>query len=228
MGKYDLYKKTVLEYSQKVFSKGYTAGTGGNVSMLVEGEEAIAITPSARSYMELKIDEICVVGFDLSVIEGTQRPSIETGMHATIYKNRRDVNAVIHAHQTFASVLSILNRPIPPLFDEVLYNVGDRIDVIPYALSGSPELAAGVASRLANRCNCYVLQNHGALSLGISMEKAFANMELFEKSAMVYYYALASGQPITELPESVVTPLKQLLVMGQDSEIKRKSEIVKK
>lgn len=228
MGKYDPYKKTVLEYSQRVFSKGYTAGTGGNVSMLVEGEDAIAITPSARNYMELKLDDICVVGFDLSIIEGAQRPSIETGMHVTIYRNRRDVNAVIHAHQTFASVLAVINRPIPPLFDEVLYNVGDRIDVIPYSLSGSPELAAAVASKLVNRCNCYILQNHGALSLGISMEKAFANMELFEKSAMVYYHALASGQPVTELPEAVVSPLKQLLVMGQDAEIKRKNEISKK
>ncbi len=224
MGKYDEYKKKIVEYSQKVFSKGYTQGTGGNVSALVDGEDAIAITPSGRDYMSLVPDDICVVGFDLTVIEGNLRPSIETGMHAAVYRARRDVNAVIHAHQTFASVFALINRPIPPLFDEVLFNVGNVIDVIPYALSGSADLIASVTEKLGNRCNCYILQNHGALTLGLSIEKAYANMELFEKCATVYYYALTTGSPITELPESIVTPLTQLLQMGQDAEIKRKAE----
>ncbi len=227
MGKYDAYKQKVMEYSQKVFTKGYTQGTGGNVSVLVEGEDAVAITPSAKDYLSLTPDEICIVNFDLTVMEGNLRPSIETGMHVAVYKNRPDANAIVHAHQTFASVFALIDQPIPPLFDEVLFNVGSIIDIIPYALSGSPELIANVTSKLGNRCNCYILQNHGALSLGTSMEKAYMNMELFEKCAMVYYYALTTGKPVRELPESVVTPLMQLLQMGQDAEIKRKSELKK-
>jgi ribulose-5-phosphate 4-epimerase/fuculose-1-phosphate aldolase len=227
MGKYDSYKLKVMEYSQKVFTKGYTAGTGGNVSVRVEGEDAVAITPSAKDYLSLTQDEICVVNFDLTVIEGSLRPSIETGMHVAVYKNRPDVNAVIHAHQTFASIFALISEPIPPVFDEVLYNVGSVIDVIPYALSGSPELIANVTGKLGNRCNCYILQNHGAMSLGLSMEKAYANMELFEKCATVYYYAMTTGKKISVLPESVVAPLQQLLEMGQDAEIKRKSELKK-
>ena len=223
MGKYDEYREKVVEYSKMVFSKGYTAGSGGNVSMLIEGENALAITPSGKDYSRFTPAEICIVDLDLQPIEGTMRPSIETGMHAAVYKNRRDVNAIIHAHQTFASVFALINEPIPPIFDEVLFNIGPVVDVIPYALSGSPELVENVVSKLGNRCNCYILQNHGALSFGQTMEKAFTNMELFEKAATVYHHALCTGRAITTLPESVVTPVFQLLQMGQDAEIKRKS-----
>ncbi|HNU90389.1 MAG TPA: class II aldolase/adducin family protein [Spirochaetota bacterium] len=225
MGKYDEYREKVVEYSKMVFSKGYTAGSGGNVSMLIEGENALAITPSGKDYSRFTPAEICIVDLDLQPIEGTMRPSIETGMHAAVYKNRRDVNAIIHAHQTFASVFALINEPIPPIFDEVLFNIGPVVDVIPYALSGSPELVENVVSKLGNRCNCYILQNHGALSLGQTMEKAFANMELFEKAATVYHHALCTRRAVSTLPESVVTPIFQLLQMGQDAEIKRKSEI---
>lgn len=224
MGKYDEYREKVVEYSKMVFSKGYTAGSGGNVSMLIEGEDALAITPSGKDYTRFSPAEICIVGLDLQPIEGTMRPSIETGMHAAVYKNRRDVNAIIHAHQTFASVFALINEPIPALFDEVLFNIGPTVDVIPYALSGSPELVENVVSKLGNRCNCYILRNHGAMSLGATIEKAFTNMELFEKAATVYHHALCTGRPVSVLPESVVTPIFQLLQMGQDAEIKRKSE----
>ncbi|HPG87958.1 MAG TPA: class II aldolase/adducin family protein, partial [Spirochaetales bacterium] len=97
MGKYDEYREKVVEYSKMVFSKGYTAGSGGNVSMLIEGENALAITPSGKDYSRFTPAEICIVDLDLQPIEGTMRPSIETGMHAAVYKNRRDVNAIIHA-----------------------------------------------------------------------------------------------------------------------------------
>ncbi|HSV98278.1 MAG TPA: class II aldolase/adducin family protein [Spirochaetota bacterium] len=223
MGKYDEYKEKVVDYSRMVFSKGYTAGSGGNVSMLIEGEDALAVTPSGKDYARFSPADICIVGLDLAPIETPTRPSIETGMHAAIYKNRADASAIIHAHQTFASVFALINEPIPPLFDEVLFNLGPVIDLIPYALSGSQELIENVAAKLENRCNCYILQNHGALSLGSSIERAFTNMELFEKAATVYYHALCTGRAISTLPESVVAPFFQLLKMGQDAEIARKS-----
>ncbi|MFZ5645346.1 MAG: class II aldolase/adducin family protein [Bacillota bacterium] len=224
MGKYDDYKKNVLTYSQMLLSRGYTVGTGGNVSVLIEGEEAIAITPSGKEYIDLTPEDICVVDFNCSLIEGSFRPSIETGMHISVYKNRLDVNAVIHTHQTFASVFAILGHPVPALFDEAVINIGDVIDIIPYALSGSPELADNVAGKLDNRCNCYIIQNHGALCLGTNINKAFRNVELLEKCSQVYYYALSTGKEITTLPQPMVSPLFQILQSGQDIEIARKKD----
>lgn len=222
MSKYQAYKETVLQYSQRLSQKGYTVGTGGNISMLVEGENAIAITPTSMDYFGIHVDEVCIVDFEMNVSEGKLTPSIETEMHIAVYKHRPDVNAIIHTHQKYASIFSLINEPIPALFDEVTFNTGHIIDVIPYALSGSHQLSQNIVSQLGNRCNCYIIQNHGALSLGISIENAYRNVELLEKIARTYYYALTSGRPISKLPDSVVTRLCKKLYDRQDQEIARK------
>lgn len=217
MGKYGSYKEQVLRYSQRLVTEGYLFGTGGNVSVLVDGEEAIAVTPSSRDYMELAAEDISVVDFDLKPIEGEHSPSIETGMHVAIYKNRPDAGAVIHTHQRFASVMAVLGEPIPPLFDESVMNIGPVVDIVPYAPSGSSDLAANVASKLANGCNCYIIQNHGALSLGSNIAKAYLNTGLLEKNAHVYYMALSTGKKISTLPEPGLTLFSQLLKARQDA-----------
>ncbi len=225
MSKYQLYKESVLQYSQLLSHRGYTVGTGGNTSMLIEGENAVAITPTAMDYFGIHIDDICIVDFDMNLLEGKFKPSIETKMHIEVYKNRRDVNAIIHTHQVYASIFALISEPIPALFDEVTLNTGHCIDIIPYALSGSQQLSQNIVSQLKNRCNCYIIQNHGALSLGMSIENAFRNVELLEKISRTYYYALQSGRPINKLPYSVVARLCKKLYEKQDQEIARKKSI---
>lgn len=222
MSKYQLYKELVLQYSQLLSQKGYTIGTGGNTSMLIEGENAVAITPTAMDYFGIHIDDICILDFEMNVLEGKFKPSIETEMHIEVYKHRRDVNAIIHTHQVYASIFALINEPIPALFDEVTLNTGHIIDIIPYALSGSHQLTQNIVSQLNNRCNCYIIQNHGALTLGLSIENAFRNVELLEKISRTYYYALETGRPIAKLPDSTVARLCKLLYKKQDQEIARK------
>jgi len=225
MGRYDEYKRRVLSISQRLSADGYfgsKSGSAGNVSMLVEGENAIAVTPTRLQYDVMTVEDICVVDFDLAPIEGTRKPSIEAPMHVAAYQVRADVSAVIHTHQTFASALSILNQPIPPLFDEVTLAIGNTIDVVPYALSGSRELHDNVARKLANRCHCYILQNHGTLCVGTDLDKTFTFVELLEKSAHIYMDALSTGKPITILPENTVAQLHAAVIARQDREIARK------
>ena len=225
MGRYDDYKQQVLRISKRLSADGYfgsKSGSAGNVSMLVEGEAAVAVTPSRLQYDVMTVEDICVVDFDLAPIEGKRKPSIETPMHVATYQARVDVSAVIHTHQTFASALSILNQPIPPLFDEVTLAIGNTIDVVPYALSGSRELHDNVKRALANRCHCYILQNHGTLCIGTDLDKTFTFVELLEKSARIYMDALATGKPITVLPEKTVAQLHAAVIARQDREIARK------
>jgi L-ribulose-5-phosphate 4-epimerase len=225
MGRFDDYKQRVLRISQRLSAEGYfgsKSGSAGNVSMLVEGEDAVVVTPTRLPYDVMTVEDICVVDFDLAPIEGKRKPSIEAPMHVATYKARADVNAVIHTHQTFASALSILNQPIPPLFDEVTLAIGNTIDVVPYALSGSRELHDNVARKLANRCHCYILQNHGTLCIGTDLDKTFTFVELLEKSAHIYMDALSTGKPITVLPEKTVAQLHAAVIARQDREIARK------
>jgi L-ribulose-5-phosphate 4-epimerase len=134
MSKYEQYKKDVLKYSQMMLTKGYTVGTGGNVSILVDGEDALAITPSNKEYMELTPSDICIVDFAMNIIEGRYNPSRETGLHIAVYKNRLDANAVIHSHPIYTSIFALINKPVPAIFDEVTMGIGNITDIIPYAL----------------------------------------------------------------------------------------------
>ncbi len=222
MSKYEQYKKDVVKYGQMMLTKGFTVGTGGNVSILVDGEDVLAITPSNREYMELTPADICIVDFDMNIIEGQFNPSRETGLHIAVYKNRPDANAVIHSHPIYSSIFAVIGKPVPPIFDEVTISIGNSTDVIPYALSGSDELVDHVKTKLSNRCNCYVLQNHGALSLGTTIAKAFRNLELMEKSSQIYYHALATGEQPSVLPQDMSDILFQLLKAEQDIEAERK------
>ena len=227
MGRYDEYKRRVLRISQRLSADGYfgsKSGSAGNVSILVEDEDAIVVTPTRLRYDGMTIEDICVVDLDLARIEGERKPSIETPMHVATYKVRADVSAIIHTHQTFASALSVLNQPIPPLFDEVTLAIGKSVEVVPYALSGTRELHDNVARKLANRCHCYIVQNHGALCIGTDFDETFTFVELLEKSARIYMQALATGKPVTVLPDKIVAQLHSAVIARQDREIARKQE----
>ena len=203
---YDNIRREVLDSSRWLAEHGYLGqlSSGGNVSARVPGEKNIAITPSGRTYFSLELNDICIVDFDQNPIEGSLAPSIETGMHIGVYRNRRDVNAVIHTHQPFASTLSIINKPVPSLFDEITVEIGHVVDIVPYAFSGSRELVDNLTGKLGNDCHCYLIQNHGAISLGADMPRAMRNAELLESVARIYYQALATGADIYNLPESAI------------------------
>jgi L-ribulose-5-phosphate 4-epimerase len=206
MSKYDSVRREVLDSSRWLAEHGYLGqlSSGGNISVRVPGEKIVAITPSGKSYLLLDLNDICVIDFDHKSIEGSLSPSIEAGMHIGVYKNRPDVNAVIHTHQPFASALAIINKPIPALFDEITVEIGHEVDIIPYAFSGSSELVNNVSGKLGNACHCYLIQNHGALCLGTDMQRAMKNAELLENVAKIYYHALATGEEIHELPADAI------------------------
>jgi L-ribulose-5-phosphate 4-epimerase len=212
LGKFDTEKLTVLEASHWLADNGYLGqkASGGNISLKAANHDAIAITPSAKPYLKMAVEDICVLDLDGNPLDGHLKPSIEAGMHLGVYQNRPDVRAVVHTHQTYASVLSILNRKIPALFDEIIVEIGQVVEVIPYAHSGSAELVQNVAEKLDNRCHCYLIQNHGALSLGSDMERAMRNAELLENVARIYYHALTSGFDISELPESAIEHFNEM------------------
>jgi L-fuculose-phosphate aldolase len=225
MGKYDEYKRTVLEVSQKLSEGGYfgtQSGSAGNVSVLIEDEGTVAVTPHGLPYSEMKPDDICIMDLDLAPVEGTLDPSVEAPLHVAVYKNRRDVSAVIHSHQIYASIFSILNQPIPPLFDEVTAAIGSPVEVVPYGVSGSPQLLENVVGKLANRAHCYLLQNHGALCVGRNLEKTVNYVELLEKTACIYYRAMATGKTVTTLPDPLPEVLSRFVKEAQDAEIARK------
>lgn len=203
MDEYDASRQQVVEICRKLVEKGFLIGTGGNVSVRIPGQAALAVTPSNYDYMQMDAGDICVLTIDLKTIAAEMKPSIESSMHAAIYATRPDVNVVIHTHQIYASVFALINEPIPALYDEQVRFLGRAVEVIPYAPSGTSFLKKNIVSRLSNHCNAYILQNHGAVCLGETAERAIFNVELLEKCAVTYLLALCTEKKVTRIPLAV-------------------------
>ena len=213
MDRYLQYRQDIINCCQWLCRHGFFGSllsAGGNVSVRIPGEPVLAITPSGKPYMDLAPSDICVMDFDLNRIDGDLPPSSETGMHVGIYQTRNDAGAVVHTHQAFASIFALINQPIPALFDEVCLAIGETVDVVPYAFSGTPELVEKVRQTIVNDCNCFIMQNHGALNIGKTLAQAWKNAELLEKTAQAYYHALSTGKSVTRLPQSTIERVRQL------------------
>lgn len=203
MNKYQTEKQQIVKTAQDLVLKGYLMATGGNISMRVLGQEAFAITPSNYDYMKMTTEDICILNFDLDMLEGERKPSVEAAMHGAIYQVRGDVNAVVHTHQVYASALTLIKAPIPPLFDEQVRFLGRSVDIIPYGPSGTGILKNKIAKHVQNHNNAFLMQNHGALIFGHDMERAVHNVEILEKCALAYLLAICSERRVSKIPLAV-------------------------
>jgi L-ribulose-5-phosphate 4-epimerase len=203
MSQYQSTKQQIMETAQDLVHRGYLMATGGNISMGVLGGGAFAITPSNHDYMKMTAEDVCILNFDLEMLEGTLKPSVEAAMHGAIYQVRGDVNAIVHTHQVYASALTLINAPIPHLFDEQARFLGRSVDIIPYAPSGTGKLKNIVAKHVQNHNNAFMMQNHGALIFGHDMDRAVHNVEILEKCALAYLLALCTERKVSKIPLAV-------------------------
>jgi len=198
---WEVQKAEVLETARQMDQKGLVVGTSGNVSQRFRepsGRELVAITPSGRHYDTMKAENIVLVDLEGQRVEGELAPSIETILHVGIYKARKKICAVVHAHAVFGSTIAVTGREIPSLLDDQVTFLGGEIKVAAYALPGSPELARNAVAALGPR-NAVVLANHGTLAVGRNLREAFNNCELLEKTARVYVLAMGLGA-LTPVP----------------------------
>ena len=200
MSQYSLEREEVVNTCQTLLERGYLKATEGNISVRVKGENAFAITPSNYDYAKMTLEDICVLDYERTVLAGTMKPSIESGMHAEVYLTRPDVHAIIHTHQPYASALALIKMPIPALFDEQVIFLGKSVDIVPYAPSGTKFLSGKVGKQVKSGNNAFILQNHGVLVLAVNTERAIHNMALLEKCALTYLLALLTEKKVYKIP----------------------------
>jgi L-ribulose-5-phosphate 4-epimerase len=206
MDSYFPYQQQVVETAQRLTEKGYLMATGGNLSVRIMGQAAFAVTPSNYDYLKMRPADVCILDFDLNVLVGELKPSVESGLHAGVYQTRPDVNAIAHTHQVYASALALINAPIPALFDEQVRFLGRSVEIIPYAPSGTGFLKNAVVKHIKNHNNAYLMQNHGALCFGHDAERAAHNVEILEKCSLAYLLALCTERPVSKIP----LPIREL------------------
>jgi len=146
-------------------------------------------------YRAIKTSDIVVLDLDLNVVDGERVPSIEKETHIAVYRARPDVNAVIHTHPLYSTVLGVNGMELPAVSEDFAQIVGDKIVCSVYALPGTKELGENVAVGLGEERNAVLLPNHGTLCTGEDMKTALTVCHVVEKSAHIYILALNIGTP---------------------------------
>lgn len=194
-------RKVIAEQGQKMIEKDLTTGVGGNLSKRTD-ESLIGISPSGVPYDRITPSMVPVINLDGETIAGDKDPSTETPIHTRIYRNRDNVDAVVHTHSPYATALSSLGEPIPPSHYLVSF-IGDEIPVAGYATPGSEELGRKAADTLGESYNACLLQNHGVISVGDNVENAIETALMVEFCAQNHHVASTLGDPIMVPDESI-------------------------
>jgi L-fuculose-phosphate aldolase len=214
MSEIDKLKNEIVGLGVKMLHNDLTHGTAGNISCRVPGEEKILVTPSNVPYEEIKPEDILVVDFEGVVVEGTRNPSFETPCHLTVYKNRENVGAVVHSHSPFALSVSVAGKAVPVFLDEIFSYIGGELEVSPYALPGSDELAENMIKHLKDK-GAVLLSNHGAVCCGKNLEEAFETAEVIEKICKMFIFASVLGN-VKSLPDDSVECQQAIYEMKRD------------
>ena len=86
---YQAARKLIVQTAQELVRKGYLKATGGNISVRIAENSALAVTPSNFDYMKMTPDDVCILDFEANQLEGPHKPSVEAGMHGAIYQDTR-------------------------------------------------------------------------------------------------------------------------------------------
>ncbi|WP_214484166.1 class II aldolase/adducin family protein [Bacillus sp. SM2101] len=177
-------KKMVCDAGKRLLSSGLVEGTWGNISARVD-ENTMVITPSGKNYADQTSDDMVVVNLEDLTYEGELKPSTECGLHAEIYKERKNVNSVIHTHSLHGCTVAAARKEIPPILDDMVQIVGPSIRVANYAISGTKKLTKNVIKALKGR-NGALLANHGTICVGRSIDEAFVTCQVLEKACRIF------------------------------------------
>jgi L-fuculose-phosphate aldolase len=197
--------KKIIEIALKMNSSGLNQGTSGNIS--VRMDDGLLITPSGRDYETMKPEDIVFINKE-GVAEEGKLPSSEWRFHYDILKQRKELNAVIHNHSTYASIVSVLGVECIPAIHYLIASVGgDSIPCIPYATYGTQKLSDLIVQGMESRKAC-ILNNHGAIIAHTSLESAYSLATDVEYIAKLFVYAKSIGQ-FTILPKEEINLLME-------------------
>ncbi len=187
-------KKLLVEYGKKLIEKNLTKGTSGNLSIFNREKKLFAITPSGIDYFKTELEDIVVMDLNGNVVEGNKKPSSEHNLHRIFYANRDDIDAIVHAHTVYSTVLSCMRMSLPAVH-YMIASAGKDIRCAEYATFGTEELAENAFNAMADR-KAVLLANHGVLTGGRNISEAFSVLEDVEYVSELYIKAKIIGDPI--------------------------------
>ena len=166
---------------RRLYRLGLTTTSGGNISLRVS-EDIIVITPSATDKGRMQWKEVGIMSILGENLTSDLKPSIEYALHLNIYRKRKDVSAIVHAHPVFASSFTAMKWEINTSLTAEARAICGTPRFVPYAVMGSAELADTVSEHAAD-ADVLLLENHGILTTAPDLLKAFDKLEVLENAA---------------------------------------------
>lgn len=171
----------------------------------------ILVTPSGMMYEKMSIDDMIVMDLDGNVIEGTRKPSSDTPAILHIFRERPDINAVIHTHQPYATAISL----IPGLTEfrvciTALANAqGGNVPITPYSAAGSIDMGIDTV-KYVGKGHAVILSQHGVMTVGKDLNQALYAAVYLEEAAKCYLAARAAS-PNGEIKQMSDAQIQQMV-----------------
>ena len=181
----------LCETAKKMYTSGLVSGTWGNLSVRID-DDYMVVTPSGMKYDTLNAEDMVIMNMHDYSYRGKLKPSIEYFMHAMLLLDNPTANAVVHTHSTYALMMATARKPIPPVCDDQVQILGGDIRVADYALPGTEEMARTVVEKMRGRAGA-LIPNHGAVTIGRTLDEALLGSVILEKTAQVYIGTLSLG-----------------------------------
>lgn len=183
-------REAVAGASRHLAERGLVIGTAGNVS--ARKGDLVAVTPTGSNLATVTAEMITVINLDGEVVDGHLAPTSEVPLHTAIYLATNAL-AVTHAHAMASTAVSCCHDELPPLHYNCLL-LGGAPRTAAYATFGTQELAENVVEALQGR-NAALMQNHGSVAYGSTMDDAVERLELLEWMAELFWRASSLGTP---------------------------------
>jgi L-fuculose-phosphate aldolase len=181
----------IVEVGRRMYARGYTASNDGNISARL-GPDRLVMTPKSVCKGFMTPDMMCITDLDGRKLQGDRDPSSEMLMHLEVYRQRPDVNAVVHAHPPTATGFAVAGIPLDrAVLAEVLTTLGS-IPIAAYATPSTRELPEAVRKYIKAH-DGMLLANHGALTVGSDLYAAYYKMETVEHFAKISLVARLLG-----------------------------------
>jgi ribulose-5-phosphate 4-epimerase/fuculose-1-phosphate aldolase len=198
----------LVKAGRVLHKKGLVRGNSGNISAKIPGTETFLVKSSGARMKFLQPGELVLVDIQGNKVRGQLKVSLETPMHAAIYKARREVQAVVHTHAPTATAFGIAKTEILPLQVEMFMLLPNGVPVIPFKPPGSKALAEAVQKKITDY-DAVILENHGIVTVGSTIEAACTLNEMVEEAAKIQHLVMTlAGRDafnLTELKEKFKT-----------------------
>lgn len=186
-------RESIVEYGKKLLTSQLTTGSGGNLSIFNRDQNLIAIKPTGVDYMIMKPEDVVVVSPTGEIVDGVLKPSSELKFHLALLHHRPDINAVVHTHQPYATTVACLNIELPPVHYLIGFS-GDKVPLAKYATFGSQALSDYILEAIGPYNAC-LMANHGLVTVGADISRAFATAEELELVSRIFCLARSMGEP---------------------------------